>query len=79
MTGMMRQTMRDLSSEGSGGSISQDEVWPTREEASRGIQKWIIRQVNCRFRKTGYAAILQFDSNNATGALLRTKGRRLIL
>lgn len=79
MTGLMRQTMKDLNSEGSGGSILQDEVWPRRKEASRGIQKWIIRQVNCRFRKTGYAAILQFDPNNTTGALLRTNGRRLIL
>lgn len=79
MTGMMIQIMKDLNSEGSGDSISQGEVWPRSEETSRGIQKWVIRQVNCRFRKTGYAATLQFDPNNATQALLRTKGRILIL
>lgn len=72
---MMRQTTKDLSSEGSRGSISQ-EVWPRREETSRWTQKWVIAQANCKFRKTGYAVISQFDPNSATGALLRTKGRR---
>lgn len=60
-------------------SISQDEEWPRREGTSRGLQKRVIWQANCRFRKTGYAATLQFDPNNATAALLRTKGRKLIL
>lgn len=66
MTSMMGQTTKDLSSEGSGGSISQDEVWPRREETNRGIQKPVIGQVNCRFRKTGYTATLQSDPKNAT-------------
>lgn len=44
-----------------------------------GHRNGVIAQVNCKFRKTGYAVVSQFHPNNATGALLRTKGRRLIL
>lgn len=71
--------MNDLSRVGSRNSISQDEVRPRKEGTCRGIEKWVTQRENCRFRKTGYSAASQFDPKKATGALLRTKGRRLIL